>query len=59
MAPRFLARAGLYSTRDFQLVAFIIQNVKPINFCCRKIAGAKTGYTVPEKELLNLVETLK
>ena len=39
--------------------AVIIQYGKPINFYGRKLTGPQTRYTVIEKELLSIVETLK
>ena len=45
--------------RDYQLGAVIIQNGRPIYFYSRKLTGPQTRYTVTEKELLRIVETLK
>ena len=44
---------------DYQLEAVIIQDDKPIAFYSRKLTGPQTRYTVAEKELLSIVETLK
>ena len=47
------------NARTFQLEAVIIQKVKPINFYIRKITDSQKSYTVTEKELLSIIETLK
>jgi hypothetical protein len=44
---------------DYQLGACISQNGKPIAFYTRKLKDAQLRYTVTEKELLSIVETLK
>ena len=44
---------------EFQLWAFIIQKGKPIYFYDIKLTDAQKRYTVTEKELLSIVETLK
>ena len=44
---------------NYQLGAGIIPNVKSIAFYSRKLKGLQTQYTVTEKELLSIVETLK
>ena len=44
---------------DFQLGAIINQNGKLITFYSIKLTDAKKLYTVIEKELLSIVETLK
>ena len=44
---------------DLQLGAVIIQNNKPVAFYSRKLNAAQRNYTVGEKELLSIVETLK
>ena len=45
--------------RSFQLGAFISQKYKPIAFCSRKLTYAQQRYTVTDRELLSIVETLK
>jgi hypothetical protein len=42
-----------------QLGAIILQDGKPIAFFSRKLNGAQTQYTMTERELLSIVETLK
>ena len=44
---------------EFQLEAVIIQDGKSITFYIRKLTELQTWYTVTEKELLSIVETLK
>jgi hypothetical protein len=44
---------------DVQLGAVISQNSVPIAFCSRKLNKAQRNYTVTERELLAIVETLK
>jgi hypothetical protein len=44
---------------DLQLGAAIFQNNKPVAFFSRKLNSAQRNYTVGEKELLSIVETLK
>ena len=44
---------------DLQLGAAIIQDKKPVAFFSRKLNAAQRNYTVGEKELLSIVETLK
>ena len=43
----------------FQLGAVIIQKGKPIAFYSIKITNAQKRYTVTDRELLRIVETLK
>ena len=42
-----------------QLIAVIIQNIKPIAFYRRKLTDAQKSYTVTKNEILSIVETLK
>ena len=42
-----------------QLGAVISQKVKPISFYSRKLTDSQQRYTVMERELLSIVETLK
>ena len=44
---------------DHQLGSVITQKGKPLAFYCRKLNKAQQNYTVTEKELLSIVETLK
>ena len=44
--------------RKLQLGAVISHNGKPISFYIRKLTDDQKGYTVTEKELLSIVETL-
>ena len=44
---------------DIQLGAAIFQNNRPVAFYSRKLNAAQRNYTVGEKELLSIVETLK
>ena len=43
----------------FQLGAVIIQKGKPIAFYSRKLTDDQMRYTVTERKLINIVETLK
>ena len=45
--------------RTFQLGAVIIQKGKPIGFYGRKLTDSQEQYTVMERELIRIVETLK
>ena len=44
---------------NLQLGACISQDRKPVAFYSRKLQPAQTRYTVTERELLSIVETLK
>jgi CRISPR/Cas system CMR-associated protein Cmr5 small subunit len=44
---------------DLQLGAVIMQNGAPVAFFSRKLNAAQQNYSVIEKELLSIVETLK
>ena len=46
-------------TSAFQLGTVISQKGKPINFYSRKLTDSQQRYTVTERELLSIVETLK
>ena len=46
-------------TSNFQLGSMINQYGKPISFYSRNLTIPQTRYTVTEKELLSIVETLK
>ena len=43
----------------FQLGAVMIHKFKPVDFYSREITGAQHRYTVTERELLRILETLK
>ena len=44
---------------DFQLGSVIMQDRKPIAFYSRKLNSAQRNYTVGEREMLSIVETLR
>ena len=57
--PDFNKRFDIHTDySDFQIGAVIIQEGKPIAFYSRKLTVPQTRYTVTEKELINIVETL-
>ena len=57
--PYFNTRFDIHTdASDYHLGAVIIHNGKQISFYSRKITGPQTWYTVTEKELLSIVETL-
>ena len=58
--PDFNRRFDIHTdASDYQLGEVIIQNGKPIAFYSRKLTKPQTCYTVTEKKLLSIVETLK
>ena len=58
--PDFNKTFDIYTdASNVQLGACISQEGKPIAFYSRKLLPAQTRYTVGEKELLSIVETLK
>jgi len=67
MAKKVIAKETLLAYPDFnkpdashyQLEAVVSQEGKPIAFYSRKLNPAPTRYTATERELLNMVETLK
>ena len=44
---------------DYQLGSVILQQNKPVAYYSRKLNAAQKNYTVGEKEILSIVETLK
>ena len=58
--PDFYKRFDIHmNARYCQIVALIIQKVKPIVLYSHKLTGPQTRYTVTEKEFLSIVKTLK
>ena len=58
--PDFSKPFELYTdASDYQLGAALMQEGKPIAFFSRKLNDSQKNYTVTEKELLAIVETLK
>ena len=58
--PYFNETFKIYTDSSaFQLGAVIIQKGKPITFYSIKITGSQQRYTVTDRELLSVVETLK
>ena len=58
--PDFNKRFYIHTdASDYQLGAVIIQEAKPIALYSRKLTKTQERYTVTEKELLSIVETLK
>jgi hypothetical protein len=58
--PDFNQKFKVYTdASNLQLGSVITQGGRPIAFFSRKLTGAQTRYTVTEKELLSIVETLK
>ena len=58
--PDFSKPFQIYTdASEYQLGGVIMQDGKPIAFFTRKLTKAQKNYTVAEKELLGIVETLK
>ena len=58
--PKFGETFHIYAdASNTQLGGVIMQNNKPLAFYTRKLNSAQSNYSVGEKELLSLVETLK
>ena len=58
--PGFNEEFNIYTgARDFWLGVFIIHKGKPIAFYSIKLTEYQIRYTVTERELLSIVETLK
>ena len=58
--PDFNNKFGIHTNAsDFQLGVLIIQEFIPIAFYGRRLNGHQKRYTVTEKELMSIVETLK
>ena len=44
---------------DYQLRAYIIQNVRPVAYFTKKLSKYQLNYTTMEKDILSIIETLK
>ena len=58
--PNFSLPFDIYTdASDYQLGSVIAQNGRPLAFYSRKLTNAQRGYTIGERELLAIVETLR
>jgi len=58
--PDYTKPFDLYTdASDYQLGAVLMQEGKPLAFFSRKLTGAQKNYSVGEKEMLSIVETLR